>query len=190
MGGPTRVMRTACKLFWPAPSCFTQKFLRLERERATRGAFFFFFFFLQPASSKASRRRRRRRRHPKTKKKTQREDKKKEKKKSHTISFLSLHHFSDAHFDRRTRTLNNKLTRVFLNLHNSVTHIKLRCRLHTESPRSSRPRRRGRFRRNPLSSRCLLRANPSAFAPLSPNRSRPRKTKPRTMIFRTCWVTI
>jgi len=177
-------MRTACELFWPDPSCFSQKFLRLERERGA----FFLFFFLQPASTPKASRRRRRRRHPKTKKKHKERIKKRKKKIA--LSFLSLHHFSDAHFDRRTRTLSDKLTRVFLNLHNSVTHIKLRCRLHTESPRSSRPRRRGRFRRNPLSSRCLLRANPSAFAPLSPNRSRPRKTKPRTMIFRTCWVTI
>lgn len=44
------------------------------------------------------------------KRRTGREDKKKEKKKSLSSRF---HHFSDAHFDRRTHTLNNKLTRVF-----------------------------------------------------------------------------
>jgi len=65
-------------------------------------------------TKKKKRRRRRRRQHdddlplPTQKK----QDKKKRKKKSHTSS--RFHHFSDAHFDRRTtHTLNNKLTRVF-----------------------------------------------------------------------------
>ena len=40
----------------------------------------------------------------------EREDKKEKK---NALSLCSVHHFQDAHFDRRTHTLNNKLTRVF-----------------------------------------------------------------------------